>query len=444
MHRFLWIPLSVFVTLSIASGGETADLSLRVGTVVIPQIDYEPLLTPSPEDGMPWLNLRQVDFTRVVDKEHVAIRLESAYLRVVLLPEMGRVYSMHYKPTDHETLWRNDIVRPGGANNRLGWWLWIGGIEYTLPGEEHGYTWALPWEWEVLEDGDERVAVRVQVTEPTTGLRHRLEFGLAAGSAALETSVSIHNPTADTVEFAHWVNPMWAPGGRNELTDDTEYLIPADRILIAERWQKNLGPSPQQWATSALRQHRNWRDMGDLMVESLTAGFYGVYSHDADEGVVRVFDPLATPGLDVWSYGFHPDNIPTGSGKPNKGYAEMWGGTSLLFPDELRPLAPRGTKAWTEWIYPIHRTAGADLATRYLALSAHIEQASLTVRLCPAQSLEDAQLTAYVDGRRHHVQRFTATPAKPLKTTIAVPPDGCVTVIVHEHDMELARIVIPP
>ena len=54
---------------------------------------------------------------------------------------MGRVYSLVSKVTGHETLWRNDVARPGGANNKLGWWLWIGGIEYTLPGEEHGYTY---------------------------------------------------------------------------------------------------------------------------------------------------------------------------------------------------------------------------------------------------------------------------------------------------------------
>ena len=44
---------------------------------------------------------------------------------------MGRVYSIFHKPTGHHLLWKNDIAWPGGANNKLGWWLWIGGIEYT-------------------------------------------------------------------------------------------------------------------------------------------------------------------------------------------------------------------------------------------------------------------------------------------------------------------------
>ena len=112
---------------------------------------------------------------------------------------------------------------------------------------------------------------------------------------------------------------MWTPGGQNELTDNTEFIIPTKRIVIPERWQANVGPSPQTWADSPLRFLRNWENMGDLMADGLQAGFYGAYSHDEEEGVVRVFDPLVNPGVDVWTYGFHPNNIPMGSGAANKG-----------------------------------------------------------------------------------------------------------------------------
>ena len=120
--------------------------------ITIPQVDYELALHTGP-DGLPRVDLNAVAWDRVVERSHVAVILQSRYVRVTLLPEMGRVYSMVYLPTGHKTLWRNDIVRPGGANNATGWWLWIAGIECTLPGEEHGYTWALPWAWEILQDG---------------------------------------------------------------------------------------------------------------------------------------------------------------------------------------------------------------------------------------------------------------------------------------------------
>jgi hypothetical protein len=153
---------------------------------------------------MPVLDLAKVDYNKTVQKEHTSIILESEFLRVVILPEMGRVYSMLYKPTNHETLWRNDIAWPGGANNRLGWWLWIGGIEYTLPGEEHGYTWALPWKFSVNNSSASSKSVSCTVVEPTTGLHEQLEFTLSAGSAALQTDVSIYNPGAPLTHSPHY------------------------------------------------------------------------------------------------------------------------------------------------------------------------------------------------------------------------------------------------
>ena len=103
-------------------------LSLRATTLDIPQVDYEPYLRPG-FLGMPTLNLSTVDYTKVVSKTHEVIVLDNDHLHVVILPAMGRVYSILYKPTGHDVLWRNDIAWPGGANNKLGWWLWIGGIE---------------------------------------------------------------------------------------------------------------------------------------------------------------------------------------------------------------------------------------------------------------------------------------------------------------------------
>ena len=43
------------------------------------------------------------------------------------------------------------------------------------------------------------------------------------------------------------------------------------------RWQSNLGPSPQAWATCPLRQVRGWAGMGDIMADGLEEGFFGAY-----------------------------------------------------------------------------------------------------------------------------------------------------------------------
>lgn len=387
---------AVAATLALSSGAASVSVqapdqarpqfSRDTVTLTIPQVDYEPAIYYRDGDPYPHLDLRRVDRQRIVQKDHAAVVLENRYVRLTLLPAMGRVYSFVYKPTGHETLWHNDIATVGGAANDTGWWLWIGGIEYTLPGDEHGTTWALPWDWEIAEDSGRRKAVRMRVREPGTGLAETIEIALRPDRAFFATTIGITNPTDETIEYAHWVNPQWAPGGQNELTDGTEFIIPTERILIEGRWQANLGPSPQDWATSPLRFIDGWSAMGDLMADGLAHGFYSAYSHDAGEGIVRVFDPEVTPGVDVWTYGHRPTGIPMGSSAPNAGYAEMWGGTSRTYPDERRPLSPGEAIEWTEWMYPYHGTGGLTFANRDLAVTLRVsaDTGRATIALCPS------------------------------------------------------------
>lgn len=78
----------------------------------------------------------------------------------------------------------------------------------------------------------------------------------------------------------------------------------------------------------------------------MQGGFYGAYSHDEEERVVRVFGPLVNPGVDLWL----PirTTSPWDPGRPTRGYVEMWGGMVATFPDERASLAPGQSVDWTE------------------------------------------------------------------------------------------------
>ena len=62
----------------------------------------------------------------------------------------------------------------------------------------------------------------------------------------LQAHVVIHNPVHNSVaggaaRFAHWVNVPMVPGGTNQLTDNTEFIIPTQHVNVSKRWQSNLG-----------------------------------------------------------------------------------------------------------------------------------------------------------------------------------------------------------
>ena len=394
-HSLWWIPCIIVsgISVMLAHGAdkkrpcaEHPFFSLTETTLTIPQVDYEPAIFYRESDPYPHMDFSKVHRDTVVQKEHRAVILENEYIRLTLLPDMGRVYSLIYKPTGHEQFWHNDIVTVGGGMNATGWWIWIGGAEYTLPGDEHGTTWAERWTWEIVENSETRKTVRMHVQERGTQLEEILDISIYPKKAYYEAAITLTNPTDQTVHYAHWINPQWTPGGHNELTDSTEFIIPTDRILIEERWQKNLGPSPQNWAGNPLRFIRGWKNMGDLMADGLKEGFYSAYSHDEEEGVVRVFDKEKTPGMDIWTYGYHTTRIPMGSGAPNKGYAEMWGGTSKLYPDERHPLGPGASIHWTEWMYPYQDTRGLTFANRDLAVNFKVDitKKEAMLGLCPS------------------------------------------------------------
>tara|TARA_B100000470_G_scaffold189359_1_gene155723 strand:+ start:2076 stop:3560 length:1485 start_codon:yes stop_codon:yes gene_type:complete len=394
-------------------------------TLTIPQVDYEPAVYYREGDPYPHVDFQQVDQERIIKKDHTAVLMENRYIRLILLPEMGRVYSFVYKPTGHETLWRNDVVTVGGAANDTGWWLWIGGIEYTLPGDEHGTTWAMPWSWEITEDSSLRKSIRMQVLEPKTGLQESVDVSIVRNKSSFETRIRITNTTNRQVEYAHWINPQWVPGGQNVLTDRTEFIIPTDQILINKQWQENLGPSPQAWHNNPLRFISGWNKMGDLMADGLTGGFYSAYSHDTQEGIVRVFDSDKTPGVDVWTYGYHQARIPMSSKEPGAGYVEMWGGTSRTYPNERQILAPDAFIEWTELMYPYQQTRGLTFADEDVAISFRIvlDAHRVIIGLCPVSDWQESlELLTGSEAGGKPLRRWdvTASPETPFFVTTSL------------------------
>jgi hypothetical protein len=205
-----------------------------------------------------------------------------------------------------------------------------------------------------------------------------------------------------------------------------------------------MGPSPQEWAGNPLRFISGWKNMGDLMADGVKEGFYSAYSHDEEEGVVRVFDREKTPGVDIWTYGYHTTRIPMGSGAPNKGYAEMWGGTSKLYPDERHPLEPGASLHWTEWMYPYQGTRGLTFADRDLAVNFKVYSSKGEVRLgiCPS-GVWRGEVNLWVSPTGEDVQ-LTRTP--PLHTwPVQLHPDRPFYEVIdlsERTDEELKRLVV--
>jgi len=133
-----------------------------------------------------------------------ALTLENRWLRVTLLPEKGSdVVELLYKPLDVDVLWRapsgfwtQEKLYPADLTTRGSFIdYYPGGWQEILPNggpasehggahfEEHGETPLLPWRWQLLADGPERVAVRLTTRCLRTPLAVEKTISLGAGPA---------------------------------------------------------------------------------------------------------------------------------------------------------------------------------------------------------------------------------------------------------------------
>ncbi|MGI8587491.1 MAG: DUF5107 domain-containing protein [Chloroflexia bacterium] len=397
--------------------------------VTLPTYDYQAALT-SPAPGAPsaYPGLDPARVGPPAPHTYKLITLENRYLRMAILPELGgRLYSVVYKPTGHEELYRNPVVKPAPFGAR-GWWLGVGGVEWAFPTEEHGLLEYLPWTATVTRDGDGGAAVRLEATDRQTGLHGSGTVSLAADDAAYTLRVSLTNPTGAPQRFQLWTNTMLAPGGGNHLPRASTWTLPTTALTVHSTDDPALGAPhnrigwPQQ-AGRNLSDYSTWTGYlgGFVPPDARTGDYAALYNRDADEGMVRV-GPAAdqAQGIKIFAYGPHFD--PHLYTDDDSSYGELWGGLLPTFWDTTA-LAPGVSVGWDERWQPVAGISGVSYANGW----GTVNRASDRLLLAPARP---AAGTVVVRQAGSEVARlpFEATPGAPI--TVPVPRSGPLDVTV--------------
>ena len=351
---------------------------MRAVKVPVQFIDYQ-FAVKNDQRGVPvfdWKEFRKRP-SETVSTLWSGIELANDFIKVQIVPSMARIHSLVNQRTANEQLWINPCAKPLGANNDTGFWMTWGGIERVMPRREHGTSHALDWKHQLLVDDDTRKTIKCSCIEPLTQMRHELYFTLFRDKPFLETKIVIHNQSDKLTKYSHWSTAVLAPGESDEVTGNTELILPADKFVPDDRdfndWMHGL---PLGTRTSPLRWVKNWKSIGDLLTTKLRQPFYAVYSHESDEGLVHTFDLEQSPTVDIWGWGFPVEanrQREFTAATPNNGYIEFWNGNAKNFKDEsLRTLSADETISWTE------RTFCVD----------HLLQRPLTVRESIGQLVE--------------------------------------------------------
>ncbi len=425
----------------------TATVSVTTGQIVLATYPYRAFQrdVTDPDHNWTWPMLDRAAYLasqpQPAPQTYRQLVLQNDYLRISVLPELGgRLYEMTHKPSGHDLLYKNGVIKPSpwGPPAREGLeagWLAAGGVEWGLPVAEHGYAWGTPWGYDSLHFSDQEATLTV-FQQPKGRLQISTDISLLADEAAVTLRTRLTNPTAEAVDFAYWVNAMLAPGGQNRPSPALHFILPVREVTVHSTGDPDLpaGGQSMSWPVFQgrdLSRLANWRQyLGVFARPAMQAGFMGVYDTQADEGLVRIFPPDVMPGAKLFALGGSDPIAPETYTDDGSSYVEMQGGLAPTFDDTVH-LDPEHSLYWEETWYPVAGIGDIDYADPNGALHVQVTPSGMQVNFYPVRRLS-GKLTVTIAGIATSTLPVDLQPTRPFRQTIPLPPDlpgrGVVTV----------------
>lgn len=396
-------------------------LSVHWDEITIDTYAYEQALYTDPEGAghpYPLLHRDQVGGPR--PRTFRVLVLRNEYLELTLLPELGgRVYQARYLPTGQPLFYNNRVIKPShwGPLDQ-GWWLAVGGMEFCLPVDEHGYVTAEPWEAEISQGADGSATVTMRIVEQSRQVDARVAITLWPNEAGFRLRSTLHNASAEPQALQFWINAMLSPGSHG-VQPSLRFYYPTSEVIVHSRGDPAL-PDAHGWMPwpvydgRDLSQYGNWRNWLGFFAPNLSAPFTAVYDEAAQLGLVRTFPPDVARGAKLFGFGsgFGDVGAYTDDGSQ---YVEMWGGLTPTFWD-YTSLAAGASVTWDEFWYVLSGSGGPSLATKDVALAVTREGDALRVVVAAPRPFRGRLLV--VQGDRELLREELAVRPDALHNTV--------------------------
>lgn len=388
----LVVGFGLVLALGRADGGPSA-IEVYTTQLTIPTYPYAEFLELHHSDlynmDYPWLNWLAYEASgpRPLPREYTALVVENPWLRLSFLPELGgRLYGVVVKATGEELLYHNPVIKPthwGPPEQQ--WWLAVGGIEWCLPVDEHGYEWAVPWSYSVSTDA-EGVIVELWDTDASDRVRAKVRVHLPSDQAAFQITPRLENPTSSPVALKFWDNAMLAPGAANTVGPDLRFVLPIDWVTVHSRGDPYLPDAGESmsWPFHSGTDYSrlgNWnRWLGFFAYPHAAQGWAGVFDENHRRGVARVFPHEVAVGVKSFGFGWGQPIDWQAWTDDGSTYVELHGGPSPTFWNSLT-LDPGQVLEWTETWLPLRDLPALSHATSDLALGLKAEGTDLHLGL---------------------------------------------------------------
>jgi tetratricopeptide (TPR) repeat protein len=303
-----------------------------------------------------------------------AIHLENAWVRLVILPELGgRIQVGMDKTNSYDFFYRNNVIKPALVG-LAGPWL-SGGVEFNWP-QHHRPATFLSTDSFIEHESDGAVTVWCSDHDPFARMKGMHGVRLRPGSSVIELRVRLFNRTDDVQSFLWWANVAARAG------DSYQSFFPTDVHVVADHAKRAVTTFPQADRpyygvdyparvdaenpdADRLDWYRNIIVPTSYMCLGSEDDFFGGYDHDQQAGFVHWADHRVAPGKKQWTWGNSPfgwawDANLTDTDGP---YVELMAGVFTDNQPDFSFLAPGETKAFNQYWYPIREIGPAHQAT---------------------------------------------------------------------------------
>lgn len=389
-----------------------------------------------------------------------AVWLENAYLRVMVLPEIGgRIHRIIDKTSGYDVVYHQATIKPALVG-LAGPWI-SGGIEFNWP-QHHRPATFMPVDVHIERGADGSATVWCSDHDPMERMKGMHGACLHPGRAILELKVRAYNRTADVQSFLWWANVATRvhESYQSFFPPDVHYVADHARratsayplcqgryygVDYAERARRGIPPSerparfvpahcadqkspagPPTYAPNDLSWYANIPVPTSYMCMGSREDFFGGYDHAARAGIVHIANHHISPGKKQWTWGNHDfgyawdRNLSDDQGP----YIEIMAGVYTDNQPDFSFLMPGETKSWSQYWYPIREIGPACAANLDAAASLRWDEERLRVGVSVTSAFKGARVQLERRGVRKMVWKVDLAPERPFLRECRQPGAG--------------------
>ncbi|WP_062520931.1 DUF5107 domain-containing protein [Demequina silvatica] len=308
-----------------------------------------------------------------VTRDWRAVHLENAYVRLMVLPELGgRIHVGYDKTTGYDFFYRNNVIKPALVG-LAGPWI-SGGVEFNWP-QHHRPATYLAVETAIETGADGAVTVWCHDHDPFARMSAQHGIRLRPDSSVVELVVRVHNRSSERQTFLWWANVA------ARVHDGYQSFFPEDVRYVADHARRALTAFPaadrpyynvdypalaaERPGADRLDWYRNIPVPTSYMIVDSQQDFFGGYDHTAGAGFVHWAERRLSSGKKQWTWGDAPfghawDGQLTDGDGP---YVELMAGVYTDNQPDFSWLLPGETKVFTQHWFPIPAIGPAHQAT---------------------------------------------------------------------------------